>query len=161
MFDTMREEVVGKVEREVEREKGQVVERVEELAKGDSERWGGGGDGVQEGARHGAPGGTGWQAGGAGGAPQVSRNNGSWGAEVQGCRGAGVQGLTLHREVLQLITVNRGRVEDLVVTTADSFTRLVAVMARNSHDWLASLTYDFSGKCRWVAGSPHHADEPF
>ena len=62
MFVTTREEAVGKVEREVEREKGQVVERVEDLAKGDKERWGGGVEGVQEGARHGAAGGTGWQA---------------------------------------------------------------------------------------------------
>ena len=51
-----------------------------------------------------------------------------------------------HKITKQQITVNNGRIEDLVYQTEDNFTKLCLVQSKNSHESIANILYDFSGK---------------
>ena len=53
-----------------------------------------------------------------------------------------------HKSVRQQITVNKGRIENLISQTEDNFTKLCLAQSRNSHDTIASMIYDYSGKSK-------------
>ena len=58
-----------------------------------------------------------------------------------------------HKIFQEKITVNSGRIESLVSETEDNFTKLTFFQSRNSHDHIASLIHDFSGKSNQMARS--------